>query len=351
MFKQLASCLLVAGVLFAGTATAHAQTRIQGGGASFPGPIYAIWTAAFNKDNQNVKVDYQPSGSGAGIKGITDRTLMFAGSDAPMTPDQEKKLTAPALHIPTVAGPVVMIYNLPDFHGELTLDGPTIAGIYLGQIKTWNDPALKKLNPSVELPAKNIIVVHREDNSGTSYIFTNYLSLVSPEWATKVGFATGVAWPVGMGGKSNKGVAEVVRKVPGGIGYVELAYANSEKLTFATQINKAGKAVRASVEGVVAAATESLKELPADLKLTINDAPGENSYPIAGFTYLLVYQDLSYLKDKSNAEMLLKYIEWCVTDGQKLAKDAGYAKLPDDIAKKVDEKIRSITFDGAALLK
>lgn len=352
MFKTLGRCLLAAGLLVAGASAVRAEDmRIQGGGASFPAPLYAKWVAAFNAANPGVKVDYQPSGSGAGIKGISDRILQLAGSDAPMTADQEKKAPAPLLHIPTVAGPVVMIYNVPGLEGKLTLDGATISGIFLGQIKNWDDAALKKLNPTFALPSKPIIVVHRSDGSGTSFIFTNYLSKVSKEWADKVGNATNVEWPAGMGGKGNKGVAEVVQKAQGSIGYVEYAYATNEKLTYATLLNKDGKAVEASIEGVVAAATAALRTLPADLKVSITDAPGAESYPICGFTYLLVYGDLSYLPNKNLASALVKYIDWCVTEGQATAKDLGYAKLPDDVAKKVAEKIRTIKFNGAALLK
>ncbi len=270
---------------------AHAQTRIQGAGATFPAPLYAKWISTYNAAHPDVKIDYQAIGSGGGIKGITDRTVQFAGSDAPMTADQEKKLPAPALHIPTVAGPEVMTYNLPDVKENLVFDGPVIAGIYLGDIKKWDDPKIKALNPGVDLPSRPIVVVHRSDGSGTTFIFTDYLSKVSKPWADNVGNATSVEWPVGVGGKGNAGVAAAVKGTVGAIGYVEFAYATSEKLPYATQINKAGKHVRASIEGVNAAAAASLKVLPASLKVSIVDAPGDDSYPICGFTYFLVYED------------------------------------------------------------
>jgi phosphate transport system substrate-binding protein len=353
MFKTLSRGLVVAGLMLAGVGVAQAETRIQGGGASFPAPLYAKWTAAFNEANKNVgvTVDYQQSGSGAGIKGLTDRTLDFAGSDAPLTDAQEKALPATALHIPSVAGPEVMIYNVAEIKGQLTLDGATVANIFLGKITKWDDAAIKKLNPNIALPSKDIVVVHRADGSGTTYIFTNYLAKVSADWKDTVGNGASVKWPTGQGGKGNPGVADVVKRVDGAIGYVEYAYAKSNQLAYAAQVNKAGKTVTASIEGVEAAAAESLKELPADLKISITDAPGDASYPICGFTYLLVYQDLGYFKDKTKAEWLVKYIDWCVTDGQALAKDVGYAKLPADVAKKVDEKIRSIKFDGQDLMK
>ena len=350
MFKTLMQCLAVVVVVVGGSGMASAQTRVQGGGASFPAPLYAKWTAEYNKANPEVKVDYQPSGSGGGIKGITDRVLHFAGSDAPLTADQEKKVPAPVLHIPTVAGPVVMIYNLPGLSGELKLNGEAVAGIFLGEIKTWDHAKIKTLNPTLNLPSKPIVVVHRSDGSGTSFIFTSYLSKVSKTWKDKVGAATSVDWPVGLGGKSNAGVAQNVQNTQGSIGYVESAFAVSNRLPYAAQINKAGKEVKASIEGVEAAAA-SLKEIPADLKVDITDAEGEAAYPIAGYTYMLVYQDVSYLKNKALAENVLKYVNWCITDGQSMAKDLGYAKLPAEMGAKVSAKLKTVTFDGQALLK
>jgi phosphate transport system substrate-binding protein len=309
------------------------------------------WIQTYNDAHPDVKVDYAGGGSGAGIKGITDRTVNYAGSDAPMTADQEGKTPAKVLHLPTVAGPVVMIYNLPDVKEQLTLDGATIADIYLGNIKTWNDPKIAKLNPGVALPNKPVVVVHRSDGSGTTFIFTNYLAKVSKDWADKVGNATAVEWPLGLGGKGNPGVAANVKNTVGGIGYVESAYAVKENLTYAKQINKDGKTVVASIEGVVAASESSVKTFPEDLKVSITDAAGVDSYPICGFTYLLVYDDLSYMKDKDAATKLVKFIEWCITEGQATAKDLGYAKLPKEAQEKVLTKLKAIKFDGETLLK
>lgn len=340
-----------AGGLLAGTVSA--ETRIQGSGATFPAPLYAKWVQAYNAGHPEVKIDYQAVGSGAGIKGITDRTVMFAGSDAPMTADQEKSAGASGahvLHLPTVAGPVVLTYNVPGVN-ELKIDGPTLADIFLGKVEKWNDGKLNALNAGANLPDMPITVVHRSDGSGTTFIFTNYLSKVSPDWSSKAGNATAVEWPTGSAGKGNDGVAAAVKKTEGAIGYVEWAYATKQKLPYALQVNKSGKAMQASIEGVQAAAAAEAASFPADMKVSITDAAAADAYPIAGFTYLLVYDDLSYLKDKAAAQQLLNFILWCETDGQGMAKDQGYAALPKDAQEKVIAKLKTITFDGEALLK
>ena len=328
----------------------RAQTRIQGAGASFPAPLYAKWVEEYNKAHPDVKVDYQSVGSGAGIKAITDRTVQFGASDAPMSADQEKNAPAKLLHLPTVAGPVVMIYNLPGV-STLNLNGQVVADIFQKNITMWNDPKIAALNPGVPLPASRIIVAHRSDGSGTTYIFTEYLSKVSKEWSDKVGKGTAVDWPVGIGGAKNDGVAAQVKNTAGGIGYVEYAYAKSNKIPYATQINKDGKPVEPSIANINAAAAASLSAFPADMKVSITDAPGGNSYPICGYTYLLVYDDLSYMGDKNVAVQTLQFIQWCETDGQKMAAGLGYAELPKDAQDKVIEKLKSIKFNGEALLK
>jgi phosphate transport system substrate-binding protein len=323
---------------------------IQGAGATFPAPLYAKWIEAFNKTHSGVSIDYQAIGSGGGIKGITDRTILFGGSDGPMTDEQLKAAPAAILHIPMVSGPEALIYNLPGIK-ELKLDGPAIAEIYLGKIAKWNDPKIKALNPGVEMPDKDILVAHRSDGSGTTWIFTNYLCKVSPEWKQKAGNATSVKWPVGLGGKGNAGVAQAVKNAEGGIGYVELAYAESSNMPFATQINQAGKAVRASIAGVIAAAAHSANEFPEDMRVSITNAPGDDSYPLAGFTYLLIYSDLSYLKDKNLATALLNYIQWCISDGQEMAESLKYARLPEVVQKKIEERLKTITFEGRPVLE
>jgi phosphate transport system substrate-binding protein len=352
MFNSWKPSLLaaVATLVFAGAAQAADPVKISGTGATFPAPLYAKWVEAYNKGHAASQLGYSGTGSGAGIKAVTDRTAEFAGSDAPMTQAQEKAAPAPILHIPTVAGPAVMIYNVPGV-AKLTLDGNTISGIFLNKIKNWNDPKIAALNAGAILPDMPIVVVHRSDGSGTSFIFTDYLSKVSADWKSKVGKGTTVQWPVGLGGQGNAGVASQVKSTEGGIGYVEWAYATAQKLPFADVVNKDGKAVTASIASVEAASAASLKEFPADFKVSITDAPGAASYPICGFTYLLVYQDLSYMKNKDQAQGLVNYIQWCVTDGQKLAGENGYAALPKDAQTKVLEKLKTIVFDGKPLLK
>ncbi|MEI6235797.1 MAG: phosphate ABC transporter substrate-binding protein PstS [Planctomycetota bacterium] len=344
--SKFVAMLLVLACAFMGAVRAENVT-IQGAGATFPAPLYAKWIEAANKANPSTKIDYQAIGSGGGIKGITDKTVQFGASDAPMTDDQMAAAKG-CMHIPTVSGSVVMIYNLPTVK-ELKLSGEVIADIFLGKITKWNDAKLVALNAGVELPAKDIVVAHRSDGSGTSWIFTNYLSKVSAEWKTKAGNATSVKWPCGVGGKGNDGVAAAAKASEGGIGYVELAYAEKVKLPYATQINKAGKAVHATIEGIMAAAKNS-SEVPEDMRVSITDAAGDDSYPICGYTYLLVYQDLSYLKNKDQAAELVKFLNWCITDGQAMAKP-NYSPLSADLQAKAAAKLKTIVFDGQPLMK
>lgn len=350
MFKSLTG-LFAAAALMLTAGAAQAQIRVQGAGASFPAPIYAEWIKAYNSENNDVKVDYQAIGSGGGIKGISGRTVNFAGSDAPLTAEQEKGAPAQLLHIPTVAGPVVMIYNIPGVSERIKLDGDVISGIFLGEIKQWDDAKIASLNPGVKLPDEKIKVVHRSDGSGTSFIYTSYLSSVSAKWKDTIGFGTAVKWPIGLGGKGNDGVASVVKGTVGSIGYVEWAYAKHSNLSYALLVNKAGKSVEASIESVQAAASNALKSVPEDFKVSIVNADGDESYPIAGFTYLLVYQDLGYLGDENLARETVKFIDWCVTKGQATAGTKGYAALPADMQGKADARIKTITFNGKPLLK
>jgi len=311
---------------------------IQGAGATFPAPLYAKWIDAYNKDHTDSHIDYQPIGSGGGIKGITDKTVQFAGSDAPLN-DTQLAAAPGILHLPTVAGPVVLITHDDKLPSDLILNGDVISGIYLGEITSWNDPKIAALNPGASLPGDDIVVCHRSDGSGTSYIFTNYLSKVSPEWKAKVGNATSVKWPVGVGGKGNAGVAQAVNGSNGSIGYVELAYAKNSKLNYAKLVNHDGKVVEATIDGVFEAA-KHVGSLPADLRLSITDAPGDGSYPICGYTYLLVYTDMSYLQD---------FISWCEHDGQAMAAP-NYASISDDIRAAVDAKLKSIVVDGKPVM-
>lgn len=336
-------------VLASGSSVRAENISIQGVGATFPAPLYAKWIFQYNSTHANVKLDYQALGSGAGIKQITERIAQFGGTDGPMTDEQLKDAPAKILHIPMVAGPEVMVYNLPDIK-ELKLSGEAVAEIYLGRITKWNDPKLTALNPGVNLPEKDIVVAHRSDGSGTTWIFTNFLCKVSPDWKNRVKNATSVKWPIGIGGKGNDGVAKVVQTTEGGIGYVELAYAEQSHLQYASQINKAGKVVRASIDGVVAA-QKYITEFPDDMRVSITDEPGDDSYPISGYTYLLIYQDLSYLKNKDQVTELMNYVNWCVHEGQEMAKELNFAPLPDEVQKKVEAELKTVVFDGQPVLK
>ena len=352
--KMLTMRVAIIAAAMLGSSTTYAQSvEIHGAGATFPAPLYAKWIAAYNNAQQNAKTDYQAIGSGGGIKGITDRTVEFGASDGPMTDAQLKQAAegnggVKILHIPTVAGSEAMIYNLPGVT-NLILNGPVIAEIYHATITKWNDPKITAINPGVALPDKDIVVIHRSDGSGTTWIFTNYLSKVSPEWKKSVGNATSVKWPTGLGGKGNDGVAAEVKNAEGGIGYVELAFAENGKFSYASLINKAGKSVKPSNDGVYEAAKNS-PDMPDDFRLSITDAPGDGSYPISGFTYLLIYEDLSYLKNKDKAVELLKFAEWCITKGQDTAAP-DYAKLSPEMQKKVQERLKSFVFDGQPVLK
>ncbi|MEW8958875.1 MAG: phosphate ABC transporter substrate-binding protein PstS [Moorella sp. (in: firmicutes)] len=324
------------------------SVSLNGAGASFPYPLYSKWIAEYNKVAPNVNIDYQSIGSGGGIKGITEETLDFAGSDAPMTDEQMRKAPGQIFHIPTVMGAVVITYNLDGVNSGLKLTPEVISGIFLGKIKKWNDPALTSLNPDVKLPDKDITVVHRSDGSGTTNIFTDYLSSVSPEWQEKVGKGTAVEWPVGIGAKGNEGVAGTVKQTPGGIGYVELAYAVQNRLPYAFIKNQAGKFVEPSLDTTTAAAAGSASKMPEDMRVSIVNAPGENSYPIAGYTYLLVYKDQ---KDKDKGTELVKFLWWAVHDGEKYAKDLLYAPLPENVVKLAEAKIKQINYQGQPLYK
>jgi phosphate transport system substrate-binding protein len=348
MFGLLKSCLAAAVAVAIGFGgAARGQVAIQGAGATFPQPIYLKWIEAYKKANPGVTVDYQGVGSGGGINAITGKTVQFGASDAPLTPAQEKAAGNNLLHLPTVAGPAVMIYNLEGVP-SLTLNGDVIAGMYNRKIRAWNDPKVAALNPGVALPAAPVVVVHRSDGSGTTFIFTDYLTKVSKDWADNVGAATTVEWPAGIGGAKNDGVAASVKGTKGAIGYVELAFAEKNKLPFARVVNKDGKPVEANIASVNAAAA-NLKAWPDDLKVSINDATGAESYPIAGYSYLLVYKDLGYMKDKAKAQATVDFIRWCETDGQELAGELGYARLPKEAQSKVLEKLKAITFDGEPL--
>jgi phosphate transport system substrate-binding protein len=308
---------------------AAAQTQINGAGATFPNPIYSKWFSEYNKVNPKVQINYQPIGSGGGIRQLSNQTVFFGATDGPMTPEQMQQAPGRVLHLPTVLGAVVPVYNLQGA-GELKFNGPLLADIYLGKITKWNDPAIAKLNSGAKLPATDITVVHRAEASGTSYIWVDFLAKVSPEWLKKAGVATSVNWPVGLGGKGNEGVSGLVQQTPGSIGYVELIYAIQNKISYGTVQNADGEFVRATVESVTAAASAAVKNMPKDFRVSITNAPGKGVYPISSFTWLLLYENP---KDKAQSKAMVDFVKWALTDGQKFAPVLGYAPLPAEVVK------------------
>jgi phosphate transport system substrate-binding protein len=318
-----AATTLVAGL-------AAQKIQIQGAGATFPNPIYQKWISEYNKLHPNVEINYQSLGSGAGIRQLTNQTVFFGASDGPMTNEQLQAAPGKILHFPTVLGADVPVYNLPGLNAELKFTGPVLADIFLGKIAKWNDAALTKLNPGVNLPATDITVVHRSDASGTTYIWVDYLSKVSPEWKMKVGVQTSVNWPTGVGGKGNEGVAGTVTQTPGSVGYVELVYALQNKIAYGSVQNMAGEFTKANVESVTAAAGAAAGKMPPDFRVSITNAPGKGVYPISSFTWILLYENP---KDKMLAKAMLDYVKWALTDGQKFAAGLGYAPLPAEVVK------------------
>ena len=320
----------VAAVSLLAGATVLAQTTINGAGATFPNPIYSKWFAEYNKLHPNVQINYQSIGSGGGIQQITKETVFFGASDGPMTDEQLKAAPGPILHFPTVLGAVVPVYNITGVSSDLKFTGPVLADIYLGKITKWNDPAIVKLNPGAKLPATDITVVHRSDGSGTTYIWVDYLSKLSPEFQSKVGVKTAVNWPIGVGGKGNEGVSGLVTQTPGAIGYVELIYALQNKISYGSVQNAAGEFVKASVQSVTAAAAGAAAKMPADFRVSITNAPGPGVYPISSFTWLLLYENP---KDKAQGKMMTDFMKWALTDGQKYCAELGYAPLPSNVVK------------------
>jgi phosphate transport system substrate-binding protein len=322
---------VVAGVAALATgATAQQKIQINGAGATFPYPIYSKWFSEYNKLHPNVEINYQSIGSGGGIRQLSNQTVFFGATDGPMTPDQMLAAPGKILHLPTVLGAVVPVYNIPGVTTQLKFTGALLADVFLGKITKWNDPTIMKLNPGVNLPGTDITVVHRSDGSGTSYIFVDFLAKLSTEWKTKVGVATAVNWPVGVGGKGNEGVSGLVTQTPGSIGYVELIYALQNKVSYGSVQNMAGDFVTATVESVSAAAAEAVKRMPPDFRVSITNAPGDHVYPISSFTWLLLYENP---KDKAQAKVMTDFVKWALTDGQKFASELGYAPLPDSLVK------------------
>jgi phosphate transport system substrate-binding protein len=340
MKKMLAVTFALA---LGGAALAADKMLITGAGATFPFPIYSKWFSDYNKLHPEVQINYQSIGSGGGIKQITEKTVDFGASDAPLTDEELSK--APGIqHIPTVLGAVVIVYNAPGLTG-LKLTPETLAGIFLGKITAWNDPVLAKENPGAKFPSGSITVAHRSDGSGTTAVFTDYLAKVSPEWKAGPGAGKSVNWPVGLGGKGNEGVTGIVKQTEGSIGYVELAYANQNKLSVAELRNHDGKYVKASLETVSAAAAGV--PMPDDYRVSITNAAGPTAYPISSFTYLLVYRDQT---DATKGAPLLHFLWWAAHDGQKSAPALDYAPLPSAVVHKVEGTLKGLTVQGKGVL-
>jgi phosphate transport system substrate-binding protein len=335
----------LASVVAAGSAAA--QTGLTGAGATFPNPIYTKWFDAYNRKT-GVQINYQSIGSGGGIRQFTEGTVDFGASDGPMNDGQMEAVKGNVLHVPTVLGAVVLTYNLPGLGPtKLRFDGPTIARIFQGTITSWNDRAIARLNPGAKLPDSDIVVVHRSDGSGTTYIFTDFLSKVSPEWQQKVGKATSVSWPTGLGGKGNEGVTQQVKQTEGAIGYVELIYALSNNLPYASVENAAGEFVEASLASVTAAAASAKFRKETDFRVSITDAPGKDAYPISSFTWLLVHPDMT---NGTKAKAIRDFLRWMITDeAQQMASGLKYAPLPKEVVALIAARLPSLKANGKTL--
>jgi phosphate transport system substrate-binding protein len=341
----LAVGALLSLLMAAGVAPASAQMLMNGAGATFPYPIYSKWFDEYTKVDPSVRFNYQSIGSGGGIRQITARTVDFGATDGPMTDEQLKAARGEIVHIPTVLGAVVATYNLPG-NPTLHFTPDVLADIFLGKLTKWNDPRLTAINPGVSLPSQSIVVVHRSDGSGTTYIWVDYLFKVSPEWAQKVGRGTSVNWPVGLGGKGNEGVAGQIKNTPGALGYVELAYAVQNKLPVAAIRNQAGKFVTPTIESTTAAGA-AVTDMPADFRVSLTNPPGAEVYPIASLTWLLVYKDQP---DEAKGRAMVKFLWWASHEGQQYPKDLLYAPLPPTVVKRIEATLREIRFQGKPLL-
>ncbi len=370
MKLRIALILVLAGVLLAGCVSkqpadqttvqptvatvqptkAPATITLNGAGATFPYPLISKWSSEYNKINPDIQINYQSVGSGAGIKQITAKTVDFGASDAPLS-QQEYSNVSGILQIPESIGAVVVAYNLPGVQSGVKLSGDMVADIFLGKIKKWNDPRIVSLNPSNQFPDKDIIVAHRSDGSGTTFVFTDYLSAVSPDWKSKVGKGKSVNWPVGLGGKGNEGVAGLLSQNPYAIGYIELAYAKLNNISYANIKNKAGKFIEPTLETTASAAAGAVPTLPAGdaswSSVSIVDAAGDNSYPIGSFTYLLVYKDQT---DKTKGKTLAEFLWWVVHDGQKYSSDLLYVPLPNEVISLNEKTIKLMNYNGQPLI-
>jgi len=338
--------LLVAGLWIAGGCakeSGKSSLTVTGAGATFPYPLYSKWFYEYSNAQPGVNFNYQSIGSGGGIRQITEGTVDFGATDAPMTDEEMARLPGPVLHIPTAIGAVAVVYNLGEAGSGLKLTPAVLADIFLGKIPKWNDPRIAALNAGVKLPALEVVVAHRSDGSGTTDIFTNYLSTVSADWKAKVGRGKSVQWPAGLGGKGNEGVAGIVKQTPGAVGYVELAYATQNRMATAALRNREGAYVLPTLESTSAAAAAAARTMPADFRLSLVDAAGSDSYPICGLTWILLYKDQ---KNEAKGKALVSFLKWALEDGQKMNAPLLYAPIPREVAKQVDEALKGILFAG-----
>src|SRR5437879_5492882 len=340
--KRIAGMLLVV-LAVAGILWADSALSITGAGATFPYPMYSKWFDEYHKKNANLEINYQSIGAGGGIKQVTEGTVDFGASDGPMNDEQLKayqdKHGSGILHFPTVLGAVVPTYNIPGVTAELNFTPEALAGIFLGKITKWNDPAIAGANKGVTLPAEDIVVVHRADGSGTTYVFTDYLSKVSSDWKEKVGKGTSVNWPVGLGGKGNEGVTGLIKQTPNSIGYVELIYAAKNNIAYGAVKNASGAFVKADLAGVSEAAAGAAKDMPDDFRVSITNAPGKKAYPIASFTWLLIPARIS---DAAKRDALKNFLSWMLADGQNYAEALSYARLPKEVVAKEKKALAQI---------
>jgi phosphate transport system substrate-binding protein len=318
-------------------AVASAQTVINGAGATFPYPMYSKWFSEYHKQHSDAQINYQSIGSGGGIRQVLAQTVEFGASDGPMSDEQLSQAKVKILHVPTVLGAVVPAYNIPGVKQEIKFTPEMLAGIFLGKITTWNDPVITKANPGVNFPGQPIVVVHRSDGSGTTFIFTDYLSSVSPEWKSGPGKGTSVKWPVGLGAKGNEGVAGMIRQVDGAVGYVELIYAVQNKIDYGVVKNKSGNFVKASLDSTTAAAASA--KMPADFRVSIVNPPGKDAYPIASFTWLLIPVQQ---KDANKGRIIKDFLTWMLDDGQKMTTQLTYAPLPAGVVDMVRKSIQQV---------
>jgi phosphate transport system substrate-binding protein len=358
--KKIGVSLLVLSILIplvinsVNSVYAQQKVTINGAGATFPFPLIDTWRVQYQKVNPSVNINYASIGSGGGIKQFLEKTVDFGATDAPLSKTDFAKAKNP-VHIPETIGSVVLSYNLPGITAPLKLSGPVIADIFLGKITKWDDPKIKQLNSNVNLPSNPITVVHRSDGSGTTFVFTDYLSKVSPEWSSKVGSSTSVQWPTGIGAPGNEGVSASISGSPYSIGYVELAYALTAKMNYATLQNKAGNFVIPSIDSTMAAVSASSATLPKGTdpwtSVSLTNAPGKNSYPIASFTYIILYKELSTNPsiDSQKAKSIVSFLSWAITDGQKFSKPLGYVPLPASVVKIDQQTLSALTFKGSPI--